>query len=72
MLNWPLHTLAVRSRLSLSTLRRLEEDGALISERSRMKATDALREGGIRFVQINDRVVGIVLIDDAVAACTVP
>ncbi len=37
-----------------------------------MKATDALREGGIRFVQINDRVVGIVLIDDAVAACTVP
>ena len=72
MLGWPLHTLSERSRLSLSTLRRLEEDATVVSAQSRMQAVAALRGGGVRFVRLDGRVVGVVLIGDLVTARTVP
>ncbi len=72
MLGWPLHTLAARSRLSLSTLRRLEEDAAGVSAESRMRAVAALRGGGVHFVRLNGRVVGVILVGDMVAARTKP
>ena len=72
MLGWPLHRLADTSRLSVSTLRRLEEDRADASNRSRFRAVVALSDGGVRFVLINGRVVGVATVGDVAAACLPP
>ncbi len=54
LLDWSRGTLAQASGLSLSTVRRLEEDVEVQGARSRHKATDALRRAGIRFIAMDD------------------
>ncbi|MEH3146728.1 MAG: histidine kinase [Methylobacterium frigidaeris] len=54
LLGWSMTVLAAASDLSLSTVRRLEEDGEQLGARSRHKAVAALRRAGIRFVALDD------------------
>ncbi len=54
LLDWSRGTLAEASGLSLSTVRRLEEDEEGQGARSRHKAVDALRRAGIRFIAMDD------------------
>lgn len=60
LLDWSMSDLARASRLSLSTIRRLEEDGLGEAARSLPRALAALREGGIAFLLIEGGGVGIV------------
>ncbi|AWN46150.1 histidine kinase [Methylobacterium terrae] len=54
LLDWSMATLAAAGGLSLSTVRRLEEDVEGQGSRSRHKAVAALRRAGIRFVAMDD------------------
>lgn len=54
LLDWPMTQLAEASGLSLSTVRRLEEDAQGPADRSRHRAVAALRAAGIRFVLLDD------------------
>ncbi|AWN46149.1 histidine kinase [Methylobacterium terrae] len=54
LLDWSMTTLAAAGGLSLSTVRRLEEDAEGQGSRSRHKAVAALREAGIRFIAMDD------------------
>ncbi|MGV7030316.1 PAS domain-containing protein [Methylobacterium symbioticum] len=59
LLDWSMAALAGASGLSLSTVRRLEEDGAPQSDRSRHRAIEALRAGGVRFLSMDDGTVAV-------------
>ncbi|MFH6784457.1 MULTISPECIES: PAS domain-containing protein [Methylobacterium] len=54
LLAWSMSTLAEAGGLSLSTVRRLEEEAEGQGSRSRHKAVDALRKAGIRFIAMED------------------
>ncbi|WP_162596125.1 PAS domain-containing protein [Methylobacterium sp. 17Sr1-1] len=54
LLDWSMSALAEASGLSLSTVRRLEEDAEAQADRSRHKAVAALRGAGIRFLSLDD------------------
>ncbi|TNC11024.1 PAS domain-containing protein [Methylobacterium terricola] len=54
LLDWSMSTLAEAGGLSLSTVRRLEEEAEGQGSRSRHKAVDALRKAGIRFIAMED------------------
>ncbi|TNC11025.1 histidine kinase [Methylobacterium terricola] len=54
MLDWSMATLAAASGLSLSTVRRLEDDAGGRIDESRHRAVAALRRGGIRFIAMDD------------------
>jgi hypothetical protein len=49
LLDWSMSDLAARSDLSLSTIRRLEEDAPIQANHSRHRAIAALRRAGVRF-----------------------
>lgn len=57
--DWSMTALAEASGLSLSTVRRLEEDGAPQSDRSRGRAIEALRAGGVRFISMDDGTIAV-------------
>jgi hypothetical protein len=59
LLDWSMTTLAEASGLSLSTVRRLEEDTEGNGARSRHKAVAALRGAGIRFIVLDDGEVAV-------------
>lgn len=59
LLDWSMANLAEASGLSLSTVRRLEEDGAHRADRSRHRAVAALRVAGIRFRVLADGTVAV-------------
>ena len=52
LLDWSMVDLAGASGLSLSTVRRLEEEAAHQTERSRHRVVSALRDAGIRFLVV--------------------
>lgn len=54
LLDWSMATLAAASGLSLSTVRRLEDDAEGLNSLSRYKAVTALRRGGVRFIAMDD------------------
>ncbi|KMO18356.1 hypothetical protein SQ03_10620 [Methylobacterium platani JCM 14648] len=54
LLDWSMSTLAEAGGLSLSTVRRLEEDAEGQGARSRHRAVTALRQAGIRFIALDD------------------
>lgn len=54
LLDWSMSTLAEAGGLSLSTVRRLEEEGEGQGSRSHHKAVAALRRAGIRFIAMDD------------------
>ncbi|KMO28490.1 histidine kinase [Methylobacterium variabile] len=54
LLDWSMAQLAEASGLSLSTVRRLEENTEAQGARSRHKAVAALRRAGIRFIAMDD------------------
>ncbi|KMO41769.1 hypothetical protein VQ03_12450 [Methylobacterium tarhaniae] len=54
LLDWSMATLAEAGGLSLSTVRRLEENAEAQGARSRHKAVIALRQAGIRFIAMDD------------------
>ncbi len=60
LLDWSMATLAEAGGLSLSTVRRLEDDAEGRSSRSRHKAVDALRRAGIRFIAMDDGTIAVV------------
>lgn len=59
LLDWSMTTLAEASGLSLSTVRRLEENAEGQGARSRHKAVATLRAAGIRFVLLDDGEVAV-------------
>ncbi|MEE7476336.1 PAS domain-containing protein [Methylobacterium hispanicum] len=59
LLDWSMTVLAEASGVSLSTVRRLEEDGGLHGERSRRRVVAALRRAGIRFTLLEDGVIAV-------------
>ncbi|WP_158509745.1 PAS domain-containing protein [Methylorubrum sp. Q1] len=59
LLDWSMTMLAQASGLSLSTVRRLEEDADSRGSHSRRKAIAALRRAGIRFMILDDNRVAI-------------
>ncbi|MGF3023250.1 PAS domain-containing protein [Methylobacterium aquaticum] len=59
LLDWSRGTLAEASGLSLSTVRRLEEDAERLGARSRHKAVDALRRAGIRFLAMDNGILAV-------------
>ncbi|MCF4124370.1 PAS domain-containing protein [Methylobacterium sp. SyP6R] len=59
LLDWSMTNLAEASGLSLSTVRRLEENAEGQGARSRHKAIAALRQAGIRFVLLDDGEVAV-------------
>lgn len=54
LLGWAMSDLARVSGLSLSTIRRLEQNAQAVSVRNHQAAVDALRMGGIRFLTLDD------------------
>jgi len=54
LLDWSMSMLAEAGGLSLSTVRRLEEEAEGQGSRSRHRAVDALRKAGIRFIAMED------------------
>ena len=54
LLGWTLIDLAHASGLSVSTVRRLEQDVCAVSLRNRLTAVDALQTSGIRFLAVED------------------
>ncbi len=59
LLDWSMSMLAQASGLSLSTVRRLEDDAEHQADRSRHKVVAALRAAGIRFVSLDDGTVAV-------------
>lgn len=59
LLDWSMTMLAQASGLSLSTVRRLEENAEQHGSRSRDKAVEALRHAGIRFVALDDGTIAV-------------
>ena len=64
MLGWPIQKLAETSRLSVSTLRRLEDITAKTSPRSCFKTVVALQAAGVRFILVDGSVIGVALFCD--------
>ncbi len=62
LLDWSMGDLAAASGLSLSTVRRLEDDGEHPGSRSRHKAIAALRHAGIRFIAFADGTLAVALV----------
>ncbi|WP_298965267.1 PAS domain-containing protein [uncultured Methylobacterium sp.] len=62
LLDWSMSELAAASGLSLSTVRRLEDDGEHPGARSRHKAVAALRGAGIRFVALDNGALAVALV----------
>ncbi|WP_298963293.1 PAS domain-containing protein [uncultured Methylobacterium sp.] len=60
LLDWSRDDLARRSGLSLSTIRRLEEDGEGAASRSRHAAVAALRQAGIGFLLVDGNTIAVV------------
>lgn len=54
LLGWTLTDLATASGLSVSTIRRLEQDAHAVNGRNLRTALDALRVSGIRFLALED------------------
>ncbi len=59
LLDWSMATLAEAGGLSLSTVRRLEDDIEGQGARSRYKAVTALRQAGIRFIAMDDGAIAV-------------
>ncbi|TGD95890.1 helix-turn-helix domain-containing protein [Methylobacterium nonmethylotrophicum] len=59
LLGWSMTTLAEASGLSLSTVRRLEENAEQQGARSRHRAVQALRAAGIRFITLDDGTIAV-------------
>jgi PAS domain-containing protein len=59
LLDWSMSVLAEASGLSLSTVRRLEDDAEYQADRSRHKAVAALRAAGIRFISLDDGTIAV-------------
>lgn len=59
LLDWSMTVLARASGLSLSSVKRLEENGERVAGGSRHKAIDALRRAGIRFIALDDGTIAI-------------
>ncbi len=59
LLDWSMTNLAEASGLSLSTVRRLEENAEGQGARSRHRAIAALRDAGIRFILLDDGEVAV-------------
>ncbi|WP_243912533.1 helix-turn-helix domain-containing protein [Methylobacterium sp. J-078] len=54
LLGWAMSDLAEVSGLSLSTIRRLEQNVQAVGLRSRRVAVEALEDGGVRFLRLED------------------
>ncbi|WP_298967167.1 histidine kinase [uncultured Methylobacterium sp.] len=59
LLDWSMAMLAQASGLSVTTVRRLEENAELQGARSRHSAVEALRRAGIRFIALDDGTIAI-------------
>ncbi|GJD75788.1 helix-turn-helix domain-containing protein [Methylobacterium goesingense] len=59
LLGWAMSDLAAVSGLSLSTIRRLEQNVQAVGLRSRRVAVDALEGGGVRFLKLHDGTVAL-------------
>ncbi|QRE77449.1 PAS domain-containing protein [Methylobacterium aquaticum] len=59
LLDWSMATLAQAGGLSLSTVRRLEDNIEAQGARSRHKAVTALRQAGIRFIAMDDGAIAV-------------
>ncbi|KQT79906.1 hypothetical protein ASG51_04580 [Methylobacterium sp. Leaf465] len=59
LLDWSMTDLARAAGLSLSTVKRMEENVGAIAQRSRHRAVDALRRSGIRFSLMESGVIGV-------------
>ncbi|AWN52775.1 PAS domain-containing protein [Methylobacterium sp. 17Sr1-1] len=59
LLGWSMQDLAARSGLSLSSIRRLEDDGEALTSRTRRTAVAALREAGIVFLLTDGNAVAV-------------
>ncbi|MCF4127014.1 PAS domain-containing protein [Methylobacterium sp. SyP6R] len=59
LLDWSMATLAAAGGLSLSTVRRLEDNLEGQGARSRYKAVTALRQAGIRFIAMDDGAIAV-------------
>lgn len=65
LLDWSMSDLASASRLSLSTVKRMEEHLDSTAQQSRNKAIETLRKAGIRFSRLEGAGIGIGLRDVA-------
>jgi hypothetical protein len=59
LLGWAMSDLARTSGLSLSTIRRLEQNSRAVSARNHRSAVNALRAGGIRFLTLDDGTIAL-------------
>ncbi|KQT79907.1 hypothetical protein ASG51_04585 [Methylobacterium sp. Leaf465] len=59
LLDWSMTDLARAAGLSLSTVKRMEENVAAIAQRSRHRAVDTLRGFGIRFSLMEGGIIGV-------------
>ncbi len=66
LLDWSMSDLAKASGLSLSTVRRLEQDAEGVLTRNRRSAAEALQEAGIGFLPLSNGAVAVVVLADAV------
>ena len=65
LLDWSMSDLAQASGLSLSTVKRMEEQLDATAQQSRHKAVETLRKAGIRFSRLDGGVIGIGLRESA-------
>lgn len=66
LLDWSMSDLAKASKLSLSTVRRLEQDAESVLTRNRRAAAEALQRAGIDFLPLSNGAVAVVMRADAV------
>lgn len=59
LLGWAMSDLARVSGLSLSTIRRLEQNAQSVSVRNHRSAVEALQAGGVRFFALSDGTVAL-------------
>ncbi|PIK70397.1 hypothetical protein CS379_24870 [Methylobacterium frigidaeris] len=66
LLDWTMSDLADSSGLSLSTVRRLEQDAEGVLTRNRRSAVQALRHAGVCFLPLSNGAVAVAKLTDAV------
>ena len=66
LLNWSMSDLADASRLSLSTVRRLEQDADAVLIRNRSSAAEALQDACICFFPLSNGAIAVVTLTDVV------
>ena len=64
LLGWSMSDLAEVSGLSLSTIRRLEQNVQAVGLRSRRVAVESLEGGGVRFLKLEDGTVALAELAD--------